>query len=80
MVKTSHTNEVVSYKRENGSSKLYEEIIVKGKVDTIPKALEYAVDKHQDKKCLGTRTILGSYFTSICMAEIPLIIIKHYHK
>ena len=63
MVKTSHTNEVVSYTRENGSSKLYEEIIVKGKVDTIPKALEYAVDKHQDKNCLGTRTILGSHFT-----------------
>ena len=63
MVKTSHTNETVSYTRENGSSKLYEEIIVKGKVDTIPKALEYAVDKHQDKNCLGTRTILGSRFT-----------------
>ena len=63
MVKTSHTNKSVSYARENGSSKLYEEIIVKGKVDTIPKALEYAVDKHQDKNCLGTRTILGSHFT-----------------
>ena len=64
MVQTSHTNKAVSYTRENGSSKLYEEIIVKGKVDTIPKALEYAVDKHQDKNFLGTtRTILGSHFT-----------------
>ena len=60
VVKTSHTNETVSFTRENGNSKLYEEIIIKGKVDTIPKALDYAVNKHQDKNCLGTRTILGS--------------------
>ena len=63
MVKISHTNETVSFARKNGSSKLYEEIIVKGKVDTIPKALKYAVDKHQDMNCLGTRTILGSHCT-----------------
>ena len=63
MVKTRHTNETVSFTRENGNSKLYEEIIVKGKVDTIPKALDYAVAKHQDKNCLGTRAILGSHYT-----------------
>ena len=63
VVKTSHTNDTISFTRENGSSKLYEEIIVNGKVDTIPKALEYAVNKHQDKNCLGTRAILGSNYT-----------------
>ena len=51
---------MVSFSRVNGNSKLYEEIIVKGKVDTIPKALDYAVNKHQAKDCLGTRTILGN--------------------
>ena len=59
VVKTIHSDEMVSFKRENGNSKLYDEIIVKAKVDTISKAINYAVTKYQDKECLGTRQILG---------------------
>ena len=51
---------MVSFTRVNGSSKLYDEIFVEGKVDTIQKAVDYAIAKHQDKECLGTRQILGN--------------------
>ena len=51
---------MVSFTRVNGSSKLYVEIFVEGKVDTIQKAVNYAIAKHQDKECLGTRQILGN--------------------
>ena len=50
---------MVSFTREEGQSKLYEDIIVKGKVDTISKAFAYAVCTYQNQDCLGTRQILG---------------------
>ena len=62
---------MVSFKRENGKSKLYDEIIVKGKVDTISKAIDYAVTKYQDKECLGTRQILGISFSFEKFKSLP---------
>ena len=62
---------MVSFKRENGKSKLYDEIIVKGKVDTISKAIDYAVTKYQDKDCLGTRQILGISFNIEKFKNLP---------
>ena len=38
---------------------MYQEIIVRAKVDTVTKAFNYAVQKYQDKDCLGTRQVLG---------------------
>ena len=64
VIKTIHTNDVVSFKREEGNSQYYDEIIVKGKVDTLTKALEFAAKRYKNKDCLGTRTILGNYFQS----------------
>ena len=55
----AETNEKVSFLREKGESKLYQEIIVRAKVDTVTKAFNYAVQKYQDKDCLGTRQVLG---------------------
>ena len=59
MKNVAETNEAVSFVREKGESKIYEEIIVRAKVDTVTKAFNYAVQKYQDKDCLGTRQILG---------------------
>ena len=58
---TCKNNETVAFLRKNGESKLYEEIIVRGGVDTISKAFNYAVKKHGNKDCLGTRKVLGNF-------------------
>ena len=62
VVKTKHSNKMVSFKRINGNSKFYDEIIVKGKVDTVQKAFEFAVKSYGEKECLGTRKVLGKMF------------------
>ena len=41
---------------------MYQEFIVRAKVDTVTKAFNYAVQKYQDKDCLGTRQVLGRFF------------------
>ncbi len=51
---------MVSFTRENGKSKIYDEMIVQGKVDTVATALDWAVKRYQGKDCLGTRRILGN--------------------
>ncbi len=43
---------------------MYQEIIVRAKVDTVTKAFNYAVQKYQDQDCLGTRQVLGKVFFS----------------
>ena len=40
---------------------MYQEFIVRAKVDTVTKAFNYAVQKYQDKDCLGTRQVLGRF-------------------
>ena len=40
---------------------MYQEFIVRAKVDTVTKAFNYAVQKYQDKDCLGTRQVLGKF-------------------
>ena len=56
---TAHNNTTVAFLRENGESKMYQEIIVRNRVDTMTKAFNYAVQKYGSKDCLGTRQILG---------------------
>ena len=53
------SNKAVTYKRDKGSSQIYQEIIVQGKVDTVTKAFNYAVGKFGDRECIGTREVLG---------------------
>lgn len=53
------SSSAVSFFREKGSSAIYQEIIVRGKVDTVTKAFNYAVAKYGDRECLGTREVLG---------------------
>ena len=38
---------------------MYNEIIIKNKVDTVTKAFNYAVKKYGNRDCLGTRQVLG---------------------
>ena len=57
----AETNETVSFVREKGESKIYQEIVVRAKVDTVTKAFNYAVQKYGDKDCLGTRQVLGKF-------------------
>jgi long-chain acyl-CoA synthetase len=38
---------------------MYQEIIVRGKVDTVTKSFNFAVNKFGDRECLGTREVLG---------------------
>ena len=52
-------NETVSFLREKGESQMYNEIIIKNKVDTVTKAFNYAVKKYGNRDCLGTRQVLG---------------------
>ena len=59
MSPTEQSNKAVSYKRDKGASKIYQEIIVEGKVDTVIKAFKYAVGKFGDRDCIGTREVLG---------------------
>ena len=59
MKNVAETNETVSYIREKGESKIYQEIIVRARVDTVTKAFNYAVQKYGEKDCLGTRQVLG---------------------
>merc|ERR1711944_292954 len=54
-----YNEKVVNFKREKGSSKMYQEIIVEGKVDTVTKAFDFAVNKYKDRECVGTREVLG---------------------
>ena len=68
---------MVSFTREMGQSKLYEEIIVKGKVDTISKAFEYVVRTFQHQDCLGTRQILGIPLSICPNIEITSLIKMH---
>ena len=56
---TAQNNTTVAFLRENGESKMYQEIIVRNRVDTMTKAFNYAVQKYGSKDCLGTRQILG---------------------
>ena len=53
------TDSQVSFRRDKGQSAIYQEIIVRNKVDTVTKAFNYAVKKYGGKECLGTREILG---------------------
>ena len=53
------SKETVSFRRDKGNSPIYQEIIVSGKVDTVTKSFNYAVNKYKSKSCLGTREILG---------------------
>ena len=54
-----YTEKGVTFKREKGNSKMYQEIIVEGKVDTVTKAFNFAVNKYGDRECIGTREVLG---------------------
>ena len=49
----------VTFQRHKGNSKIYQEIIVEGKVDTVTKAFNFAVQKYGERDCIGTREILG---------------------
>lgn len=49
----------VGFTRDKGKSEIYTEMIVQAKVDTVTKAFDYAVRKHGDRTCLGTRQVLG---------------------
>ena len=40
---------------------MYNEIIIKNKVDTVTKAFNYAVEKYGNRDCLGTRQVLGTF-------------------
>ena len=40
---------------------MYNEIIIKNKVDTVTKAFNYAVKKYGNRDCLGTRQVLGTF-------------------
>jgi len=53
------TKENVSFRRDKGNSPIYQEIIVNGKVDTVTKSFNYAVNKYKSRSCLGTREVLG---------------------
>ena len=53
------SDKAVTFRRHKGNSKIYQEIIVEGKVDTVTKAFNFAVQKYGDRECIGTREILG---------------------
>jgi hypothetical protein len=55
----TRNSKAVTFKREKGSSPMYQEIIVRGKVDTVTKSFNFAVNKFGDRECLGTREVLG---------------------
>ena len=53
------SDKAVTFRRHKGNSKIYQEIIVEGKVDTVSKAFNFAVQKYGDRDCIGTREVLG---------------------
>merc|ERR1719167_1338638 len=58
MVKES--SEEVRWRRDvSTDNTVYKEVIIDNKVDTVTKALNYAVTKYGDKECFGTREVLG---------------------
>ena len=59
MVNVETSDKAVTFKRDRGDSKIYQEIIVSGKVDTVTKAFNFAVNKYGDRECIGTREVLG---------------------
>merc|ERR1719369_1110935 len=44
---------------KSNDNAVYKDIIIDNKVDTVTKAFNYAVTKHGEKQCLGTREVLG---------------------
>lgn len=59
VVNVDNNDKAVTFRRDKGDSDIYQEIIVKGKVDTVAKAFNFAVSKYNDRECIGTREILG---------------------
>eukprot|EP00092_Neocalanus_flemingeri_P007270 GFUD01007850.1.p1 GENE.GFUD01007850.1~~GFUD01007850.1.p1 ORF type:complete len:710 (+),score=206.08 GFUD01007850.1:109-2238(+) len=58
MVKES--SEEIKWRRDKSNDNaVYKEIIIDNQVDTVTKAFNYAVTKHGEKQCLGTREVLG---------------------
>jgi len=58
MVKES--SEEIRWRRDKSNENaVYKDIIIDNKVDTVTKAFNYAVTKHGEKQCLGTREVLG---------------------
>jgi len=56
----TESSEGISFIRQTSSDNpIYEDIIVHNKVDTVKKALDYSAKKHGEKRCLGTRQVLG---------------------
>jgi len=54
------SSEEVRFTREKSyENPTYKEIIIQNKVDTVTKAFDYAVKKHGNKQCLGTREVLA---------------------
>jgi len=60
VVNVESSDKAVTFRRDKGTnSDIYQEIIVKGKVDTVTKAFNFAVNKYGDQECIGTREVLG---------------------
>ena len=60
VVNVESSDKAVTFRRDKGeNSDIYQEIIVKGKVDTVTKAFNFAVNKYGDQECIGTREVLG---------------------
>jgi len=58
--KVKETDEEIIWKRDVSKDKaIYKEIIIDNKIDTLTKALNYAISKYGHKKFLGTREVLG---------------------
>ena len=50
VVNVESNNKAVTFRRDKGqNSDIYQEIIVKGKVDTVTKAFNFAVNKYGDQ-------------------------------
>ena len=51
----------VTVTRQKGESKIYQEVIIDGKVDTAIKAFDFAVNKFKQVQCLGSREVLKEH-------------------
>ena len=51
----------VTVTRQKGESKIYQDVIIDGKVDTAIKAFDFAVNKFKQVQCLGSREVLKEH-------------------
>ena len=55
----NHEEYVGMIQETNTDNKVYRELILEGRVDTLDKVWNNAVRLYEDKLCLGTRQVLG---------------------